>query len=253
MYDQQHISQFFDEFGEKEWARLDQSAEGRVSFHIHTRFLEKFIASGDRVLEAGAGAGRFTRELIKLGAELVVGDVSQVQLDLNVRYAGGGFQRRKLDIVDLSEFADDSFEACVAYGGPLSYVMDRAPQALDELLRVIKPGGYLLLSVMSLLGATRKHLQAVLELPEEERETVVATGVLHGEHRCRMYRWSQLKELLESRPCRIVAASASNFLSVNQQHEVLDWEVQFCQEPGALDGGTHIIAVVQKHPTHCAG
>ena len=53
-------------------------------------------------------------------------------------------------------------------------------------------------------------------------------------------------------------ASAANYLSVEDKEELVEimaepalweaflrWELRFCREPGALDGGTHVIAVVQ--------
>ena len=45
--------------------------------------LDDFVSAGDRVLEVGAGPGRFTIELATIGATIVVGDVSEVQLELN--------------------------------------------------------------------------------------------------------------------------------------------------------------------------
>jgi SAM-dependent methyltransferase len=272
-YDFGHISRFFDDYGEREWARLEADPEGRASFHVHRRLLEQFVSAGDEVLEVGAGPGRFTIELARLGARVTVGDASRVQLELNdrkVREAGfdaSVVERKLLDIVDLKEFSTGQFDAVVAYGGPLSYVLERAGEALDELLRVTRTGGHVLLSVMSLPGATRKYLPGVLkwarEISLEEIESVIETGDQTGDiaskHHCRMYRWSQLKDLLEGRACRIVAASAANFLSVNHAEalgEIVDdpemwqiflrWEEEFCREPGAIDAGTHIIAVVRR-------
>ena len=50
------------------------------------------------------------------------------------------------------------FDAVVCYGGPLSYVMERSDDAFAELLRVTRPDGYVLASVMSLAGAARIFL-----------------------------------------------------------------------------------------------
>jgi ubiquinone/menaquinone biosynthesis C-methylase UbiE len=33
-----------------------------VSFNLHRRYLRRYVESGDHILEAGAGAGRFTIE-----------------------------------------------------------------------------------------------------------------------------------------------------------------------------------------------
>ncbi len=53
-YDFEHISRFFDDYGEREWERLEANPEGRASFHLHRRYLERYVKAGDGVLEVGA-------------------------------------------------------------------------------------------------------------------------------------------------------------------------------------------------------
>jgi hypothetical protein len=157
----------------------------------------------------------------------------------------------------------------VCYGGPLSYVFERAGDALDEMLRVTKPGGHVLLSVMSLLGTTRLFLPGVRAVAETAGISTVdrvnATGDLRDEsvspngHFCHMFRWSELQSLLTGHPCELAAASDSNYLSARGEEALapiaadpalweafLRWELDFCREPGALDGGTHLLAVVRR-------
>jgi SAM-dependent methyltransferase len=171
-----------------------------------------------------------------------------------------------MDIVDLSRFRSHAFDSVVCYGGPLSYVADRIDQAVDELLRVTKPGGHVLLSVMSLLGSVRAFLPGVRSDIEsfglEELQAILDTGNQRGPisrgHHCHMYRWQELRALLDRHPCKLVDASAANYLSAQGSEALseiegdpvlwerfLRWELEFCREPGALDAGTHIIAVVQ--------
>lgn len=74
-----------------------------------------------------------------------------------------------------------------------------------------------------------------------------------------MYTWADLNTLLARHPCEIVAASAANHLSTTHPEAVLavsadpelwekllEWELKLCAEPGNLDGGTHILAVVRS-------
>lgn len=135
-YDARHISRFFDEYGDREWERLDADAPARVSFHLHCRYLRRYLKRGDRILEAGAGAGRFTIELARLGADIIVGDVSPGQLEINrKKVAEAGCEQRivareHLDITDLSRFPERDFDGVVCYGGPVSYVFDRADDAI---------------------------------------------------------------------------------------------------------------------------
>ena len=272
-YDAAHISSFFDAYGEREWNRFAAPLD-RVSLHLHTYYLRKFIKPGMFVLDAGAGPGRFTIELAKIGAKITVGDISKEQLAQNLeRVLAAGFEnaviaRHQLDITDLSRFEDAMFDATLCYGGPLSYVMDRADDALSELLRVTEPGGTLLLSVMSKVGATRIFLPGVLEFFRlhglDVAEEVIRTGVLSKDinegHAMKMYTWAEVKELLERHNCEILAASAANHLTTSHSEEVkqvceqepelwervLGWERKLCQEPGNLDGGTHLIAAVRR-------
>lgn len=274
-YDPDFISAYYDEYGEREWERHERWPHTRVSFYLHCHYLAEYIRAGAHVLEAGAGAGRFTVELAKLGARITVGDISEGQLALNrekvpeAGYEDSVVTREVIDIVNLSQFDDEQFDATVCYGGPISYVMERAGDAVAELLRVTKAGGYVLLSVMSLLGSTGAFFDGIYDIIREHGLDVVqeiietgdlpdTEGVSSG-HRCHMYRWSELKVLLERHDCEIVTASAANFLSAsapeavepfledeNLWQQFLAWERDFCRQPGALDGGTHIIAVVRR-------
>jgi SAM-dependent methyltransferase len=261
-YDPEHIARFYDEYGEREWERFDISAMDGVGLEVHLRLLGEHIHDGDRVLDAGAGPGRFTLELARLGARVVVGDISPAQLELHAEKTASVEDsidsRELLDITDLGRFPDGSFDAVVCFGGPLSYVLGEADRALAELLRVTKHGGRVLLSVMSLLGAARAFFDQLPGLVDEfgwQRAVVdvFETGDLDGElnngHVLRLYRWSSLEQLLGRHPCRVIAASAANFLSAGTDawdERFLEIELQACREPGALDGGTHIVAVLER-------
>ncbi len=271
-YDPDQIRAFYDAYGEQEWQRFDLSPANRVNFYLHCRYLEWYIQASDHVLDVGAGPGRFTIELAKIGATVTVADISPRQLVLNrtkVREAGyeaSVVDRVLADVTDLSRFPPGRFDAVVCYGGPLSYVFEHADDALSELLRVTKRGGYVLLSVMSLAGTLRRFLPEALDLARDHGAEVLykiiatgdQTGPLAEGHRFHYYRWAELKRLLRRHPCTIKAATAANFLAIRNEEALqeivadtnlwsafLQWEVAVCQEPGALDGGTHIIAVVR--------
>ncbi|HEX7003344.1 MAG TPA: class I SAM-dependent methyltransferase [Trueperaceae bacterium] len=272
-YDPETIRGFFDSYGDREWERFEGRAQDRVSLHIHNHYLARFVKPGMHVLDAGAGPGRFTIELARIGARVTVLDISPQMLEQNRRRVaragleGAVVERRRGDIVDLSEFAEDTFDAVVCYGGPVSYVMDRADEALAELVRVARPAAPLLLSVMSTLGATRSLLPAVLDLSHEVGTAriaeVLASGLLlddlfRNKHVMKMYRWRELEAQLLRFDCQVVAASSTNFLTAGHHvpalelagdeetlEALLDWELDCCREEGALDGGSHILAVAR--------
>ena len=265
-YERRHTAAFFDEYGEREWTRFDEGRTPPQSVAVHLAKLHEFVKVGDRALDVGAGPGRFTIEPARLGADIVVADISARQLELNrERVEQAGLESRvservEADVTDLSRFDDASFDAVVCFGGPLSYVVDRAEQGVAELLRVTRPGGHVLLSVMSLIGTAVHFIGLLLDLARrdglEPNEEIVRTGVLpegegYGHLPMKLYRWSELEALL-SRHGTVVAATAAGLFPAlyPEEPELRDLieriELDLAGEPGALSCGEHILAVVRK-------
>ena len=270
--DRERVRHYYDELGEQEWDRLEATVRGRASLEVHRRFLRRFISGGDRVLEIGAGPGRFTVELATLGARVGVTDLSSVQLALHEQHllgtdAEGSVEfRQNLDICDTTQFVDGEFDAVVAFGGPLSYAFEHAAVALDGLYRITKPGGYVIGSVMSTLGTWRFFLAAVVaeasEKGEDVNDLILTTGDLRhlgGGHICQMYRSSDLAALVAQCGGALDEMSASNWASLGDDDALatlqsdpdrwrhfLDHEVAACAQPGALDGGTHLLFATHR-------
>ena len=274
------VRAYYDEYGDREWTRFELGPIARVNLEIHRRFLARLVKPGDRVLEAGAGPGRFTIQLAELGARITVLDISPAQLELNrqkVAEAGreGAVEDRLLaDLADLSAIETGSFDVTTAYGGPLSYFFDRAGDALDELIRVTKPGGVVAFSVMSKWGTLHRFLgDIVLTLGRAglaaENDRIARTGDLTGvaagvegmtlPHECHMFTWDEVESLISGRPCEVIDASASNFLAIRSAEVLnelsaeewasfLDWEEAACRSRGALDAGTHLLVALRKGP-----
>jgi cyclopropane fatty-acyl-phospholipid synthase-like methyltransferase len=83
MHRPDQIRAYFDRIGFAEWDRFDRSPVEKVKLHLHEVYLRRHLPTGARVLEIGAGPGRFTRVLVEHGCRVVVTDLSPVQLELN--------------------------------------------------------------------------------------------------------------------------------------------------------------------------
>lgn len=275
-YQPETVIQYFDEFGVREWERLIQSPADEVSLFVHTHYLKKHISPNQQVLEIGAGAGRFTQILASLNAQILVADISNVQLELNKKFASEyDFNQavkdwQQVDICDLSQFKSNSFDSIVAYGGPFSYVLDKRDVALSECIRVLKPNGLLLLSVMSLWGSAHGFLDGVLSLPPETNQKITTTGDItpatFPERRnnfMHLFRSKELIDWLKQAGFEILDKSASNCISLTwneklkqvrdnaeKWNELLRMELEASADEGCLNMGTHIIAVARKgsHP-----
>lgn len=270
--DRTGVREYYDRLGAAEYDRLTADPAGRVSYEVHRRFLTRALRPGDRVLEIGAGPGRFTELLADLGAHVVVTDLSPGQLAAHRDRLGDhpAIERRELlDVCDTGRYDDGEFDLVLAYGGPLSYAFESDVDALRGLLRIVAPGRPVLASVMSALGTWRHALPGVLRLAESigERanDLVLRTGDLRhvpgAAHVCRMYRAAELAPWIERAGGRLVAASASHWAGLADPAVLepveadperwtffLDQEERACAEPGAWDGGTHLLFAAVADP-----
>ena len=277
IYDPNYTRKFYDAYGSHEWGRLEVTAYGRLQAIIHTDFIGRYVRHGDRVLDAGCGPGRFTATVAKLGAAVTALDLSERQLEIaeeKIREAGlleavDAFV--PADITDLSLFPDGQFDAVICYGGALSYVSERRHRAASELVRVVRPGGILLISVMSRYGAmvdlVRRPAMYALRDPEGVHVWRVAEdGDLPGFASTRvdmqhppmhMFTSDELRSLLPG--CRVLEMAGSNvttFEGSTTIDEVLgdqqawttavELERELNSRPGLIDTGSHIIMAAQR-------
>lgn len=271
-YQPEQVRQDFDQLGENEWQRLVRSPVDEVSLHLHSHYLIQHIAPGNKVLEIGAGPGRFTKVLAEIGARVWVADISPTQIALNKKFSEQHHFKeaiqdwRVADICDLESYPAGFFDAVVAYGGPFSYVLDRRDLALAQSLQTLKPGGRLLLSVMSLWGTVHRFLPEVLKLEPEWNRRIFSTGDLTPEtypsrttNRMHLFRSDELRAWLTENGLEILDLSACYCLSTVWDEplqvihadpakwaELLQIELQACAQQGCLDMGTHLIAVARK-------
>ncbi len=150
------VRQHFDDYGHDEWERFENRLTGKIEYAIHRNFLLQHVRAGDSVLDLGCGPGRYAIDMMRAGASVTLGDISTVQLDFARRkIAEAGLEAtayHELDILDLSRFAAESFDLVVCIGGSLSYVHENYATALEQMARLVKPGGRLVVAAMSLYG-----------------------------------------------------------------------------------------------------
>lgn len=277
-YDPAVVRSYFDALGEREWQRLETTFQGRAAYAVHKRFLDAHARAGAKVLDIGSGPGRYAIDLISRGAEVVVADLSPVQVELARQRIteqglnGPSVQFRELDVTNLSMFGDASFDLVVCYGGVLSYTRERHTQALRELARVVRPGGIVLLSVMSLYGTMRLigplDAAAVVESMDQHLDwAAVKSGAQIIYTHTSSKEFHQPIALFTSRALRDAVevaglvvetlASASAIItqyarvpnidaSPTASAEMQRLEIELCDYPGLVDAGSHLIAVARR-------
>lgn len=254
-FDPLYTAAYYDAYGEREVARWQTGPRAQMEFQIFCHHLRSKVSPGQRVLDAGCGPGTFARPLIALGARVTCLDLSDTQLSICREAAPGADEYVSGSITDLSRFESGAFDVTLALGGPVSYCLDRAQDAVSELARVTRSGGTVGLSVMSLFGAMHRFYQWILPMPVSVNQAIIESGDLPRDindgHECHMFRVDELRDLLRGAGLRDIECHASGWLIPNGEFTLpeqgteawtmlLDADLRASAEmPGA---GTHIIA-----------
>jgi SAM-dependent methyltransferase len=133
------------DYYEQLWRSLPDQLEP-PDFGLRRSFLRSAVHSGERVLDLGSGAGRFTAELAGAGAEAVGVEVAEAALE-RARTAHPELDFRLAPFDGPLPFPDGSFDA-VWSSEVIEHVADTAAW-LSEVRRVLRPGGRLLLTTPS--------------------------------------------------------------------------------------------------------
>lgn len=130
---------------------------------VTAAMLTRYLPPGDEaILDAGAGTGLLGELLTALGYSHLVGiDASREMLAL-ADSKGCYRELEKMFIGEELDFTDDRFAATVSAG---VFTEGHAPlSGLDALVRVTRPGGYLVFSV------ARAYLEETFEAKHRELE-----------------------------------------------------------------------------------
>lgn len=140
------------------YARMDEngrllgSRHGQLEYLTTMAYIHRYVNKAAKVLEVGAGTGRYSIALAKEGMDVTALELVESNLEILRENSRGVENLRSYqgDAADLSRFADDTFDATLVLG-PMYHLYDseEVHKAIDEAIRVTKPNGVLLFAFIS--------------------------------------------------------------------------------------------------------
>lgn len=141
MEENPYLTRFYNDYDEDNRLR---TKHGMVEFLTTMRYIEKYLTPGARILEIGAGTGRYSHALARRGykvdaVELVLHNIEVFRKNTSKEEDVSVIQGNALD---LSAFPDDQYDVTLLLG-PLYYLYRKEDkrQAIREAIRVTKRGG----------------------------------------------------------------------------------------------------------------
>ena len=176
-----------------------ESPAGKLRWSRRVKMLSSHLEPGMRVLEVGCGTGYFTRELARLGAEVIAIDVSPELLEIAKANCSMSNVRYEIQDASALSYSDAMFDSVV--GSSVLHHLE-IKEALQEIYRVLKPGGAVYFTEPNMLNpqiAMQKNVPWVKrKLGDSPDETA-------------FFRWP-LRRLLEQRGFHDVRIDPFDFL-----------------------------------------
>lgn len=140
-----------------EWEGRYQKRSFQSRIAVLEECLEGVNLAGTQWLDAGCGTGTLSRLLAEKGCSVVGLDAAPGMIELAQKEAGGLESRLRFEVVEtIAQLpnADAALDGILC-SSVLEYVGD-VERCLSEFTRVLKPGGYLLISVPNAESVIRR-------------------------------------------------------------------------------------------------
>ena len=140
------LNAYYSAYNEDE--RFDRR-HNSVEFLTTMDYIRRYLSPGDRVLEVGAGSGRYSHALARTGHRVEAVELipRNIELFRERTEPGEDISIRQGTATDLSCFGDGMFGMTLLLG-PMYHLFTEEEQrsALSEAVRVTKPGGLIFVS-----------------------------------------------------------------------------------------------------------
>lgn len=144
------ISEFYTKYQED--TRLERTRRGQLEFFTTMEYIHRYANKGAKVLELGAGTGKYSIALAKEGMDVTAVELTENNFAILKKNSEGipNIKTIKGDATNLMEFGDNSFDVTLVFG-PMYHLYDTIDvnKAIDEAIRVTKENGVILFAFIS--------------------------------------------------------------------------------------------------------
>lgn len=131
--------------------RLMRNNHSSVEFLTTIKYINSFIKATDKILEIGAGTGRYSLYLAEQGYDVTAIEYVQHNVDIFKSKITDNLKVsvEQGDALDLSRYEDNSFDITLVLG-PLYHLYDDESinKAIDESIRVTKNNGIIMIAYL---------------------------------------------------------------------------------------------------------
>ena len=146
----ENIDKFYNNYDEEN--RLVKDNTHNVEYLVSKEYIDRYLKEGDKVLEVGAGTGRYSLHYANLGYDVTAIEYTEHNLDILKDKITNDMKivAEHGDAIDLSRFEDNTFDVTLVLG-PLYHLYEDEDidKAIKEAIRVTKKNGIIMIAYIT--------------------------------------------------------------------------------------------------------
>lgn len=242
-------------------SRLIKDKAHKIEYITTTTYIDNYLKKDDRILEIGAGTGRYCLHYAKEGykvdaIELVKKNLeelkSKITEDMDIKAIQG-------NALNLEMYYDNTFDITLVLG-PMYHLYDEdeIDQAIKEAIRVTKPKGKIFFSyitddsVVLKYGIKSGNIRRLQDLCDENwnipklKEEVFATyKVSDFQKMMDRYNVNKLNDVATDGVSQILSESI-NSLNDEEFNSYVDYHIKNCERKDLIGYSGHVLYICEK-------
>jgi ubiquinone/menaquinone biosynthesis C-methylase UbiE len=255
------VSKFYTQYEEDN--RLERSVHGRLEYAVTMNYIHRYADKNVKVLEVGAGTGRYSIALAKEGMDVTAIELVEKNLEVLREHSKGISNIKSLqgDATNLEKLADNTYDVTLVFG-PLYhlYEADEVNKAIDEAIRVTKPGGVILFAFISVFAIMYSNYFYGNWASGQEENFTDDYHIRHfKEQLFTGYDITEFEQLFENKNVSWLATTGVDGLLEPIEHrsdfsvsdedfkKLLDWYLSFSEKRELLGNTNHLLYICRKN------
>lgn len=259
------LENYYNEYDEEN--RLVRDRVGQVEYLTTRRYIDQYLDKCAKILEVGAGTGRYSVTLAKEGYDITAVELVQHNLDILKTKLTGTERIRAIqgNALDLSAFESNTFDLTLVLGPMYHlYTKDEKIKALKEAVRVTKQGGHIFVAYCMNEATVIQYVFGCNQL-----KSIMELNMLTDDWKCisepkdlfemvRIEDIDELNRIVEADRVKIIAADgASRYMRAYLEDfddetfaKWLDYHLATCERLDLIGATNHSLDILQKRKSN---
>lgn len=254
------LEEFYSKYDEDN--RLSRSNTHKLEYITTTRYIDKYLTKNSRILEVGAGTGKYSLHYASLGyrvdsVELTNANLeilkSKIKDNMNITAVSG-------NALDLSMYDDNTFDVTLVLG-PLYHLFSEKDKskAISEAIRVTKKDGIILLAFILFDHAVQRFAFVDGELKEVLGKQINTDYTPNNQEKyifsfmyikdikklIKEFDVEELTYVATDGITRIIEETIDNMDDEMFEHYI-DYHLSTCEREDLIGYSSHILSIIKK-------